>query len=59
MPAYAEQSWRRGLTAACAKHAALELDLLFWRYSGRGEQDPTGALGFETAFQGTQIGNGF
>ena len=34
-------------------------ELLFWRYSGNGEQDPTGALGFETPFQGTQIGNGF
>ncbi len=34
-------------------------DLLFWRYEGNGEQDPTGTLGFETGFQGTQIGNGF
>ena len=34
-------------------------DLLFWRYAGNGEQDPTGAAGFDTPFQGTQIGNGF
>ncbi len=34
-------------------------DLLFWRYTGDGEQDPTGALGFDGPHQATQIGNGF
>ena len=34
-------------------------DLLFWRYTGHGEHDPTGTLGFEGPFQGTQIGRGF
>ena len=34
-------------------------DLLFWRYSGNGENDPTGAAGFEGPHQATQIGRGF
>jgi hypothetical protein len=33
--------------------------LLFWRYTGHGELDPTGIRGFEGPFQGTQIGRGF
>jgi hypothetical protein len=34
-------------------------DLLFWRYSGDGEHDPTGTRGFDGPHEGTQIGNGF
>ena len=34
-------------------------DLIHFRYSGDGEQDPTGTLGFEGPFQATQIGRGF
>ena len=34
-------------------------DLRCFRYSGSGEQDPTGTLGFEGPDQGKQIGNGF
>jgi Tachylectin len=34
-------------------------DLLFFRYTGNGEEDPSGTLGFEGANQGNQIGNGF
>lgn len=34
-------------------------DLLWFQYSGNGEQDPTGTLGFEGPNQGNQIGNGF
>jgi hypothetical protein len=34
-------------------------DLLYFRYDGNGEQDPTGTLGFERPNQGNQIGNGF
>ena len=33
--------------------------LLFWRYTGNGEQDHTGTKGFEEPFEGTQIGRGF
>jgi hypothetical protein len=33
--------------------------LLFFRYNGNGEQDPTGTLGFESPNEGNQIGNGF
>jgi hypothetical protein len=33
--------------------------LIFFQYSGNGEKDPTGTLGFEGPNQGTQIGNGF
>ena len=34
-------------------------DLLYFRYDGDGEQDPSGTLGFERPNQGSQIGNGF
>jgi hypothetical protein len=34
-------------------------DLIHFRYSGNGEEDPSGTLGFEGPNQGTQIGNGF
>jgi hypothetical protein len=34
-------------------------DLLYFRYTGNGEHDPTGTRGFDTGHQGTQIGNGF
>jgi Tachylectin len=34
-------------------------DLLYFRYDGSGEQDPTGTLGFERPNQGNQIGRGF
>ena len=44
---------------ACCYGVTNDGDLLFWRYSGDGEQDPTGALGFDGPHQATQIGNGF
>lgn len=34
-------------------------DLLWFRYTGNGEQDPSGTNGFDGPNQGTQIGNGF
>jgi hypothetical protein len=37
-------------------------DLLFFRYEGNGEQDPSGTLGFtgpNNPNSGNQIGNGF
>jgi Tachylectin len=34
-------------------------DLLFFEYSGNGEEDRSGTLGFEGPNQGNQIGNGF
>jgi hypothetical protein len=34
-------------------------DLIQFRYTGNGEEDPSGTLGFEGPNQGTQIGNGF
>ena len=34
-------------------------DLRWLRYSGDGEQDPTGSMGFDGANQGNQIGRGF
>ena len=33
--------------------------LLYFRYDGNGEHDPTGTLGFESPNQGNQIGRGF
>ena len=34
-------------------------DLLWFRYTGNGEHDPSGSVGFDGPNQGTQIGNGF
>ena len=34
-------------------------DLTFFEYTGSGEQDPTGTLGFVSPNEGNQIGNGF
>jgi hypothetical protein len=51
---------REGQTMATTIFAVAENgDLSFFRYSGHGEQDPTGVKGFEGPNQGNQIGNGF
>jgi len=51
---------REGPTSATTIFAVAENgDLLWFRYRGHGEHDPSGVHGFDGPNQGNQIGNGF